>query len=62
MSQSKSRKIYEVNNLNIRKVSQKADIPARTIKENIDIVFHFLYDNFNNSLSYSTFLTAMKKK
>ena len=27
--------------------------------ENIDIVFYFLYHNFNNSLSCSTFPTGM---
>ena len=52
--------VKEVNNLKIRKVSQKTDIPIRNIKENIDIVSFFLYHNFNNSLSCSTFPTAMK--
>ena len=51
--------VKEVNNLKIRKVSQKRDIPVRIIKENIDISY-FLYHNFNNSLSCSTFPTAMK--
>ena len=52
--------IKEVNSLKIRKASQKVDIPVRIIKENIDIVFYFLYHNFNNSLSCSTFPAAMK--
>ena len=52
--------VKEVNNLKIRKVSQKTDIPVRIIKEKIDIVSYFLYHNFNNSLSCSTFPTAMK--
>ena len=52
--------VKEVNNLQIRKVSQKTDIPVRIIKENIDIVSYFLYHSFNNSLSCSTFPTAMK--
>ena len=52
--------VKEVNNLKIRKVSQKTDIPVRIIKENLDIVSYFLYHNFNNSLSCSTFPTAMK--
>ena len=53
--------VKEVNNLKIRKVSQKnPDIPVRIIQENIDIVSHFLYHNSNNSLSCSTFATAMK--
>ena len=52
--------VKEVNNIKIRKVSQKTDIPVKIIKENIDIVSYFLYHNFNNSLSCSTFTTAMK--
>ena len=52
--------VKEVNSLKIRKVSQKTDIPVRIIKENIDIVSYFLYHNFNNSLSCSTFPAAMK--
>ena len=51
--------VKEVNNLKIRKVSQ-ADIPVKNIKENIDIVSYFLYVNFNNLLSYSTFPTCKK--
>ena len=52
--------VKEVNNFKTRKVSQKTDIPVRIIKENIDIVSYFLYHNFNNSLSCSSFPTAMK--
>ena len=52
--------VKEVNNIKIRKVSQKTDIPVKIIKENIDIASYFLYNNFNNSLSCSTFPTAMK--
>ena len=52
--------VKEVNNLKIRKASQKTDITVKIIKENIDIVSYFLYQNFNNSLSCSTFLTGMK--
>ena len=52
--------VKEANNLKIRKVSQKTDIPVRIIKKNIDIVLHFLYHNFNKSLSCSTFPAAMK--
>ena len=40
--------VKEVNNLKIRKVSQKADVSVKIIKENIDIVSYFLYHNFNN--------------
>ena len=52
--------VKEVNNLKIRKVSQKTDIPVRIVEENTDIVSYFLYHNFNNSLSCSTLPTAMK--
>ena len=53
-------RVKEVINLKIRKVSQKTDIPVKIIKENIDTVSYFLYQNFNNSLSCSTFPTGMK--
>ena len=36
------------------------DIPAKVIKENKDIVAFFIHHNFNNSLSSSTFPTALK--
>ena len=54
--------VKETNNLKSRKVSQKKDIPIRIIKENINIniIFYFLYHNFNKSLSCSSFLTGMK--
>ena len=54
------RKQQEINNLNIRKISQKTDIPVIIIKENIDTVSYFLYHNFNDSLSCSTFPTCIK--
>ena len=43
--------VKEVNHLKSRKVSQKTDF---------DIVSYFLYHNFNNSLSCSTFPSGMK--
>ena len=46
--------------LKSRKVSRKTDIPVKFVKENIDIVSYFLYHNFNNFLSSSTFSTGMK--
>ena len=51
--------VKEFNNLKIRKVSQKTDIPVKIIYENIDIIY-FLYHNFSNSLSCSVFPTGMK--
>ena len=50
----------EVNNLKIKKASQKSDIPLKIIKENVDIISYFLYHNFNNSLSCATSPTSMK--
>ena len=44
----------EVNNLKIKKTSQKSDIPLKIIKKNVDIISYFLYHNFNNSLSFAT--------
>ena len=50
----------ELNKLKTKKASQKTDIPKKIVKENVDIISHFLYHNFNNSLSCSTFPTGMK--
>ena len=44
-------RVKEVDNLKIKKVSQKTDIPLKIVKENIDIVSYFLYRNFDNSYS-----------
>ena len=52
--------VKEVNNLNIRNISQKADITVKIIKENIDIGSYFLYHKFNSSFSCSTFPTGLK--
>ena len=50
----------QVNNLKIKKASQKTDIPLKIINENVDFISYFLYHNFNNSLSCATFPTSMK--
>ena len=52
--------VKEPNKLKSKKASQKTDIPIKVIKENVAIISHFLYHNFNNSLSCSTFPTGMK--
>ena len=52
--------VKELNQLKTKKASQKIDIPMKIVKENVDIISHFLYHNFNNSLSCSTFPTGMK--
>ena len=38
--------LKEVNKLNPRKASQDSDIPVKIIRENIDIVAYFIYNNF----------------
>ena len=52
--------VKEFNKLKTKKASQKTDIPTKIVKENVDIISHFLHYNFNNSLSCSTFPTGMK--
>ena len=44
----------------MKKTSQKSDISLKLIKNNVDIISHFLYHNFNNSLSCATFPVAVK--
>ena len=51
----------EVNNLKIKKASQKSDIPLKIIKENVDVISYCLYHSFNNSLSCATYLYLSMK-
>ena len=43
-----------------KKAAQKTDIPIKIVTEILDIISHFLYHNFDNSLSCPTFPTGMK--
>ena len=52
--------VKELNKLKSKKASQETDIPIKIVKENVDIISYFLYHNFNNSLSCSTFPTGIK--
>ena len=52
--------VKELNKLKTKTASQKTDIPIKIVKENVDIVSHFLHHNFDNSLSCSIFPTGMK--
>ena len=53
--------VKEFNKLKSKKASQKTDIPiGKIVKENIDVISHFVYHNFNNSLSCSFFPTGMR--
>ena len=53
--------LEEINNLDSKKASQKADIPIKVIKLNTDIITNFVFHNFNNSLSSSNFPLEMKQ-
>ena len=52
--------LKELHKLKSSKASQKTDIPIKIVKKTVDLISHFLYHNFNNSLSCSTFPTGMK--
>ena len=39
--------VKELNKLKSENVSQKTHIPIKIVKDNIDIISHFLYYNFN---------------
>ena len=52
--------VKELNKLKSKKASQKTNIPIKIVKENVDIMSHFQYQNINNSLACSTFPTGMK--
>ena len=45
----------ELQKLKSKKTFQGSDIPVKIIKENIDIISDFTYNNFNNSLFSSYF-------
>ena len=45
----------ELQKLKSKKPFQGSDIPVKIIKENIDIISDFTYNNFNNSLFSSYF-------
>ena len=38
--------IKELNEFKSKKPSQKTNIPIKMVKENVDIISHFLYHNF----------------
>ena len=50
------RKIFnELQKLKSKKTCQGRDIPVKIIKENINTITDFIYNNFNNSLFSSYF-------
>ena len=52
--------VKELKKLKSKKASLKRDIPIKTVKENVDIIYYFQYHNFNNSMLYPTFPAGMK--
>ena len=46
--------------LNHKKALQATDIPAKTIKENKDVISFYVFHNFNNALSSCSFPAALK--
>ena len=55
------KKIFnELQKLKSKKACQGSDIPVKIIKENIDIITDFIYNNLNNSLLSSYFPSNLK--
>ena len=55
------KKIFnELEKLKSKIACQGSDIPVKIIKENINIITNFIYNNFNNSLSSSYFPSDLK--
>ena len=46
--------------MNPKIACQESDIPVKIIKENLDTVSNFVYNNFNNSLFSSNFPSHLK--
>ena len=55
------KKIFnELQKLKSKKACQGSDTPVKIIKEHIDIITDFIYNNFNNSLFSSYFPSNLK--
>ena len=55
------KKIFnELQTLKSKKACHGSDIMVKMIKENIDIITDFIYNNFNNSLFSSYFPSNLK--
>ena len=55
------KKIFnELQKLKSKKACQGSDIPVTLIKENINIITDFIYNNLNNSLFSSYFPSNLK--
>ena len=51
----------ELMQLDTQKSTQDTDIPTKIIKENVDIVGDFVFQNFNNAIECSVFPINLKK-
>ena len=51
---------HELQKPESKNVCQGSDIPLKTIKENINFISYFIYNNFNNSLLSSYFSSNWK--
>ena len=52
----------EINNLKTNKTTQSIDISTKLIKENSDILGDFIFENYNNCVSYSIFPKSLKNE
>ena len=52
--------LNELRKLNPKKACKESDIPAKIIKENLDIVSNFVYNDFINYLFSSNFPSYLK--
>ena len=52
--------LNELRKLNHKKTCQESYIPVKIIKDKVDIVYNFVYNNFNNSLFSSNFPSYLK--
>ena len=52
--------IKEITNLDPSKASQENDVPTKIIKENSDILSHFIYNNYNYMINKGTFPYCLK--
>ena len=50
----------EINNLKTNKATQNTDIPAKLIKENLDIFADFIFESLNDCIAKSLFPSSLK--
>ena len=52
--------LKEIKNLKANKATQNTDIPTKLIKENSDIFADFIFENLNDSISQSVYLSVTR--